>query len=218
MNRIDYLVLTMGLILIIFIFALFSGINIFITMGIVLLIIFLLILSSMILMVYTKQRKLKKIKNEIYIFSSCYINDDVNFSKLMKKIDDENNFKLEDSNCSKFIKLLLDNNLLVKLDTSIEIEELLEKINSLLTTYKIDLNITLEDVINDDTETIKYRRNKLGNTFIYDLNKITKIIRKSGYELVQLCPVNMKSRKFKFYMMIVPITSLLDLNEIGFMG
>lgn len=218
MNKISYLVLMIGLILIVFIFSLFSGINIFTIIGIILVIVFLLILSSMILVAYTRERKFKKIKNEVSIYSYCYINDEVNFSRLMNIIDEEKDFKLEGYDCCKFIKLLLDNKLVIKLDSSMDIREVIEKINELLLEYKIDLNIDLDVIIEKDTESIKYRRENKLETFIYDLNIITSMIRKVGYELVQLYPVKMKPNKIKYYMMIVPITSLLDLNEIGYMG
>lgn len=209
MKKKDYFILILGIIVITLIFYKFREFEYALVLAILGILVFIALVFFFLMI--KEEMKLKKYGvGAIYIFSCCFINDDVNFSKLFKIISrkiSNDSFKMS---ALEFINYLKEKNLLIKLTGNEELEKISEKINFLLEKNDIDLEINSSDV--------KKLDNKFTDNFIHDLNIITKMIREKGYELVQIYPASMYKKKENYYFVIVSMNRLLDLGEVGFLG
>lgn len=209
MKKKDYLILLLGIVLIAILFYKYSAFEYALILAIFGILVFIALVFFFLMI--KEEMKLKKYRvGAIYIFSCCFINDDVNFSKLFKIISrkiSNDSFKMT---ALEFINYLKEKNLLIKLTGNEELEKISEKINFLLEKNDIDLEINSSDV--------KKLDNKFTDNFIHDLNIITKMIREKGYELVQIYPASMYKKKENYYFVIVSMNRLLDLGEVGFLG
>lgn len=209
MKKKDYFIFILGIIVITLIFYKFREFEYALVLAILGVLVFIALVFFFLMI--KEEMKLKKYGvGAIYIFSCCFINDDVNFSKLFKIISrkiSNDSFKMT---ALEFINYLKEKNLLIKLTGNEELEKISEKINFLLEKNDIDLEINSSDV--------KKLDNKFTDNFIHDLNIITKMIREKGYELVQIYPASMYKKKEDYYFVIVSMNRLLDLGEVGFLG
>lgn len=202
MQRKDYLILLFGILIIAMSFYKFRKFEYAFILAIIGILVFILIFFFFLML--KEKLQLKKDKNtSVYIFSCCFINDDVNFSRLYRIISKKvirNLFKTAE----EFIKYLKEKNILIKFNGKETIEKINKEINFLLKENNIDLEI--EDDSFGDLDFISY------------LNLITKRIREKEYELVQIYPASMYNKKTYYYFVLVPLDRLLDLGEIGFLG
>lgn len=147
-----------------------------------------------------------KRKKEIYIYSCCYINDNIEFKKFFKLLNINDDFKNYKIDCNKFISILLKNNLMIDIKNRESKKVLFQKFDNLLKNLNIkNFNLDLK-ITNVEKDSINY-----------NLNLCSKYIRKLGYELVKIEPINIKN-KSNLYFIVLPIEKLLDLAEIGYMG
>lgn len=148
------------------------------------------------------------------IFSCCYINDDVNFSKMYNLIYNRKcNIDFSKMTSLDFIKYLNDKNFLIEISTKASLSDIISKLKLIILAIGIDLYLDEMKVLSEkelifDHDTVD---------FIAYLDIISRIIRNEGFELVQIFPVEMNLNKIKYYLTIVEIEKLLDLNEIGYM-
>lgn len=148
-----------------------------------------------------------KRKKEIYIYSCCYINDNIEFKKFFKLLNINGDFKNYKIDCNKFISILLKNNLMIDIKNRESKKVLFQKFDNLLKNLNIkNFNLDLKSSSNVEKDSITY-----------NLNLFSKYIRKVGYELVKIEPINIK-KKSNLYFIVLPIEKLLDLAEIGYMG
>lgn len=220
MKKKDYFIILLGIVVITLVFYGFREFE----YTLVLVILGILVILFVIFFFLMLREKMKLNNYKIYntyntnVFSCCYINDDVDFSKIFKIITkkvSKDSFKMK---ADEFIKYMEDKNLLIKLNGSEEFEYISEKINFLLEKYDVDLKIEYSDIKKSDKYFTDIRRNSRFSVFICNLNVITKRIRETGYELVQIYPASMYKKKEKYYFVLVPTGRLLDLGEIGFLG
>ena len=147
-----------------------------------------------------------KRKKEIYIYSCCYINDNIEFKKFFKLLNINDDFKNYKIDCNKFISILLKNNFMIDIKNRESKKVLFQKFDNLLKNLNIkNFNLDLKST-NVEKDSINY-----------NLNLFSKYIRKLGYELVKIEPINIK-KKSNLYFIVLPIEKLLDLAEIGYMG
>ena len=148
-----------------------------------------------------------KRKKELFIYSCCYINDNIEFKKFFKLLNINDDFKNYKIDCNKFISILLKNNLMIDIKNRESKKVLFQKFDNLLKNLNIkNFNLDLKSISNVEKDTITY-----------NLNLFSKYIRKLGYELVKIEPINIK-KKSNLYFIVLPIEKLLDLAEIGYMG
>lgn len=148
-----------------------------------------------------------KRKKELFIYSCCYINDNIEFKKFFKLLNINDDFKNYKIDCNKFISILLKNNLMIDIKNRESKKVLFQKFDNLLKNLNIkNFNLDLKIISNVEKDTITY-----------NLNLFSKYIRKLGYELVKIEPINIK-KKSNLYFIVLPIEKLLDLAEIGYMG
>ncbi len=149
-------------------------------------------------------------RKELHIYSCCYINDGIDFKKLFKLLNISDNFNNE-MDIKKILSILLKNKVLVEIKMKDRLELIIDKINLLLKSSSIDIELDIENNF------IAKHLQEKNSMLIYNLNVICKYIRNLGYELVQLFPI-VKKKTSKLYFVIIPIDKLLDLAEIGYMG
>ncbi|MCI8569300.1 MAG: hypothetical protein HFJ11_04920 [Bacilli bacterium] len=148
-----------------------------------------------------------KRKKELFIYSCCYINDNIEFKKFFKLLNINDDFKNYKIDCNKFISILLKNNFMIDIKNRESKKVLFQKFDNLLKNLNIkNFNLDLKSISNVEKDTITY-----------NLNLFSKYIRKLGYELVKIEPINIK-KKSNLYFIVLPIEKLLDLAEIGYMG
>lgn len=148
-----------------------------------------------------------KRKKELFIYSCCYINDNIEFKKFFKLLNINDDFKNYKFDCNKFISILLKNNFMIDIKNRESKKVLFQKFDNLLKNLNIkNFNLDLKSISNVEKDTITY-----------NLNLFSKYIRKLGYELVKIEPINIK-KKSNLYFIVLPIEKLLDLAEIGYMG
>ena len=148
-----------------------------------------------------------KRKKELFIYSCCYINDNIEFKKFFKLLNINDDFKNYKIDCNKFISILLKNNLMIDIKNRESKKVLFQKFDNLLKNLNIkNFNLDLKSISNVEKDTITY-----------NLNLFSKYIRKLGYELIKIEPINIK-KKSNLYFIVLPIEKLLDLAEIGYMG
>lgn len=148
-----------------------------------------------------------KRKKELFIYSCCYINDNIEFKKFFKLLNINDDFKNYKIDCNKFISILLKNNFMIDIKNRESKKGLFQKFDNLLKNLNIkNFNLDLKSISNVEKDTITY-----------NLNLFSKYIRKLGYELVKIEPINIK-KKSNLYFIVLPIEKLLDLAEIGYMG
>lgn len=217
MKKKDYFIFILGIIVITLIFYKFREFEYALVLAILGILVFIALVFFFLMI--KEEMKLKKYGvGAIYIFSCCFINDDVNFFKLFKIISrkiSNDSFKMS---AIGFINYLKEKELLIKLTGNEELEKISEKINFLLEKNDVDLEIESSDIKKLDNIFTDIRRKDKFPTFIHDLNIITKMIREKGYELVQIYPASMFKKKESFYFVIVSMDRLLDLGEVGFLG
>lgn len=217
MKKKDYFIFILGIIVITLIYYKFREFEYALVLAILGILVFIALVFFFLMI--KEEMKLKKYGvGAIYIFSCCFINDDVNFSKLFKIISrkiSNDSFKMS---AIGFINYLKEKELLIKLTGNEELEKINQKINFLLEKNDIDLEINSSDVKKLDNKFTDIRRKDKFPTFIHDLNIITKMIREKGYELVQIYPASMYKKKENYYFVIVSMDRLLDLGEVGFLG
>lgn len=148
-----------------------------------------------------------KRKKELFIYSCCYINDNIEFKKFFKLLNINDDFKNYKIDCNKFISILLKNNFMIDIKNRESKKVLFQKFDNLLKNLNIkNFNLDLKSISNVEKDSITY-----------NLNLFSKYIRKVGYELVKIEPINIK-KKSNLYFIVLPIEKLLDLAEIGYMG
>ncbi len=148
-----------------------------------------------------------KRKKELFIYSCCYINDNIEFKKFFKLLNINDDFKNYKIDCNKFISILLKNNFMIDIKNRESKKVLFQKFDNLLKNLNIkNFNLDLKSISNVEKDTITY-----------NLNLFSKYIRKLGYELVKIEPISIK-KKSNLYFIVLPIEKLLDLAEIGYMG
>ncbi len=148
-----------------------------------------------------------KRKKELFIYSCCYINDNIEFKKFFKLLNINDDFKNYKIDCNKFISILLKNNFMIDIKNWESKKVLFQKFDNLLKNLNIkNFNLDLKSISNVEKDTITY-----------NLNLFSKYIRKLGYELVKIEPISIK-KKSNLYFIVLPIEKLLDLAEIGYMG
>lgn len=207
MKKKDYLILLLGIVLIAILFYKYSAFEYALILALLGVLIFIALIFFL-LMIGEAIKSKKTNIDELYIYSCCFINDDVNFSKIYKIISrkvSNNSFKMK---AIEFINYLKDKEILIKLRGSESLNNICERINFLLEKNNLDLEIKSTDIgMKDDNK-----------NFIHNMNVITKKIREKGYELVQIYPASMYKKKEVYYFVIVSIDRLIDLGELGFLG
>ena len=126
-----------------------------------------------------------KRKKELFIYSCCYINDNIEFKKFFKLLNINDDFKNYKIDCNKFISILLKNNFMIDIKNRESKKVLFQKFDNLLKNLNIkNFNLDLKSISNVEKDTITY-----------NLNLFSKYIRKLGYELVKIEPINIKKSR-----------------------
>ena len=72
-----------------------------------------------------------KRKKELFIYSCCYINDNIEFKKFFKLLNINDDFKNYKIDCNKFISILLKNNLMIDIKNRESKKVLFQKFDNL---------------------------------------------------------------------------------------
>lgn len=217
MKKKDFLILLVGIFLIVLLFYRFQKIE---YIFFLIILILLGIIALFFLMLFFKRKiSLKKESTKItYIFSCCFVNDDVNFSKLcqliMRKIPNES-FKMTALN---FINYLEDKNKLISFTGKESLEELIKKVNFLVHNCDLEFELSLEEFQKQAASFMRIEKLSRIEDFLQNLNVIAVMIRKKNYELMQIYPASMYKKNTQYYFAILPIDKLLEVGEIGFLG
>ncbi|HAN09580.1 MAG TPA: hypothetical protein DCP90_03090 [Clostridiales bacterium] len=95
---------------------------------------------------------------------------------------------LEVEKISNLLQVILDNGYMVGFDWKNDsaVSDIVGRFNSLINNLEYAITITINDTTNNDDEQIKNRRIDNFSVLEHDLNVIAEILRKQGYELVNL--------------------------------
>ena len=101
-----------------------------------------------------------KRKKELFIYSCCYINDNIEFKKFFKLLNINDDFKNYKIDCNKFISILLKNNFMIDIKNRESKKVLFQKFDNLLKNLNIkNFNLDLKSISNVEKDTITYNLN-----------------------------------------------------------